>query len=82
MIAAGLYKNALVIGAECLTKITDYTDRNTCILFGDGAGAVVLGEVPEGRGFLSFELGSDGSGGDLLKLSAGGSRIPAGQRTR
>jgi 3-oxoacyl-[acyl-carrier-protein] synthase-3 len=81
MIAAGLYKNALVIGAECLTKITDYTDRNTCILFGDGAGAVVLGEVPEGRGFLSFELGSDGSGGDLLKLSAGGSRMPASHET-
>jgi 3-oxoacyl-[acyl-carrier-protein] synthase-3 len=66
LIASGMYKNALVIGAECLSKITDYTDRNTCILFGDGAGAVVLGEVPEGRGFRSFELGADGSGGNLL----------------
>ncbi|MNC40106.1 3-oxoacyl-[acyl-carrier-protein] synthase 3 [compost metagenome] len=76
-----MYKNALVIGAECLSKITDYTDRNTCILFGDGAGAVVLGEVPEGRGFLSFELGADGSGGELLKLAGGGSRMPSSQST-
>lgn len=76
-IALGIYKNALVIGAECLSKITDYTDRNTCILFGDGAGAVVLGEVPEGRGFKSFELGADGSGGALLKLEGGGSRCPS-----
>lgn len=80
-IATGMYKNALVIGAECLSKITDYTDRNTCILFGDGAGAVVLGEVPEGRGFLSFELGADGSGGELLKLAGGGSRMPSSQST-
>lgn len=80
-IATGMYKNALVIGAECLSKITDYTDRNTCILFGDGAGAVVLGEVPEGRGFLSFELGADGSGGELLKLAGGGSRMPSSQNT-
>ncbi|MDP5273403.1 beta-ketoacyl-ACP synthase III [Chengkuizengella axinellae] len=66
-IANGTYKHVLVIGAESLSTITDYTDRNTCILFGDGAGAVVLGPVDEGRGFRSFELGSDGSGGDLLK---------------
>lgn len=77
LIKSGLYKNALVIGAETLSKITDYTDRNTCILFGDGAGAVVLGEVPEGRGFRSFELGADGSGGDLLNLRGGGSRNPS-----
>ncbi|GIP33009.1 beta-ketoacyl-ACP synthase III [Paenibacillus sp. J2TS4] len=76
-IAMGIYKHALVIGAECLSKITDYTDRNTCILFGDGAGAVVLGPVPEGRGFRSFELGADGSGGELLKITGGGSRCPA-----
>lgn len=76
-IANGTYKYALVIGAECLSRITDYTDRNTCILFGDGAGAVVLGEVPEGRGFQSFELGADGSGGELLKVSGGGSRHPS-----
>ncbi|WP_438446788.1 beta-ketoacyl-ACP synthase III [Gorillibacterium sp. sgz5001074] len=76
-IATGMYKHALVIGAECLSKITDYTDRNTCILFGDGAGAVVLGEVPEGRGFQSFELGADGAGAELLKLAGGGSRCPS-----
>lgn len=77
MIATGMYKHVLVIGAECLSRITDYTDRNTCILFGDGAGAVVLGRVPEGRGFRSFELGADGSGGELLKVSGGGSRTPS-----
>jgi 3-oxoacyl-[acyl-carrier-protein] synthase-3 len=80
-IATGVYQYALVIGADCLSKITDYTDRNTCILFGDGAGAVVIGAVPEGRGFLSFELGSDGSGGELLKLEGGGSRNPASLET-
>jgi 3-oxoacyl-[acyl-carrier-protein] synthase-3 len=74
-----MYKNALVVGAECLSRITDYTDRNTCILFGDGAGAVVLGEVAEGRGFRSFELGADGSGGELLKACGGGSRNPVSQ---
>jgi len=77
MIVSGLYKHVLVVGAETLSRITDYTDRNTCILFGDGAGAVVLGKVEEGRGFRSFELGADGGGGDLLKVSGGGSRIPA-----
>jgi 3-oxoacyl-[acyl-carrier-protein] synthase III len=76
-IAVGTYKYALVIGVDCLSRITDYTDRNTCILFGDGAGAVVIGEVPEGRGFKSFDLGADGSGGPLLKLEGGGSRNPA-----
>jgi 3-oxoacyl-[acyl-carrier-protein] synthase-3 len=77
MIASGIYKHVLVVGAETLSRITDYTDRNTCILFGDGAGAVVLGQVEEGRGFQSFKLGADGSGGDLLKVSGGGSRTPA-----
>ncbi|MCD1257866.1 ketoacyl-ACP synthase III [Paenibacillus athensensis] len=76
-IATGIYKYALVIGADALSTITDYTDRNTCVLFGDGAGAVVIGAVPEGRGFKSFELGADGAGGELLKISGGGSRNPA-----
>ncbi|WP_127604598.1 MULTISPECIES: beta-ketoacyl-ACP synthase III [Paenibacillus] len=80
-IATGVYKNVLVVGAECLSRITDYTDRNTCILFGDGAGAVVLGQVPEGRGFKSFELGADGTGGPLLRVAAGGSRCPATPET-
>lgn len=80
-IGSGMYNNALVIGADCLSRITDYTDRNTCVLFGDGAGAVILGEVPEGRGFQSFDLGAEGAGGTLLKLEAGGSRMPASVET-
>lgn len=80
-IALGTYKYALVVGADTLSRITDYTDRNTCVLFGDAAGAAVLGPVPEGRGFRSFVLGSDGSGGDLLRLPAGGSRNPASAGT-
>jgi 3-oxoacyl-[acyl-carrier-protein] synthase-3 len=77
----GMYNNALIIGADTLSRITDYTDRNTCVLFGDGAGAVIIGEVPEGRGFKAFDLGAEGSGGNLLKLEAGGSRLPASQQT-
>ncbi|NEU25295.1 ketoacyl-ACP synthase III [Paenibacillus polymyxa] len=80
-IKTGIYNNALIIGADCLSRITDYTDRNTCVLFGDGAGAVVIGEVPEGRGFQSFDLGAEGAGGTLLKLEAGGSRLPASTDT-
>ncbi len=77
----GLYKYVLVIGVESLSKITDWSDRNTCVLFGDGAGAAVLGAVEEGYGFLSYELGSDGSGCNLLKMPAGGSRMPASADT-
>lgn len=62
----GTYKHILVVGAEKLSKIVDWTDRSTAVLFGDGAGAVVLGPVSEGRGILSFELGADGSGGKHL----------------
>lgn len=80
-IATGVYKYVLVIGVECLSRIVDWTDRNTCVLFGDGAGAAVLGPVEEGYGFLSFELGGDGSGGNLLNLPAGGSRLPASEKT-
>ncbi|HWR43216.1 beta-ketoacyl-ACP synthase III [Sporomusa sp.] len=76
-IKAGLYKKVLVIGAETLSKILDWSDRNTCVLFGDGAGAAVLAETAPGCGILSSHLGADGSGGDLLKLPAGGSRNPA-----
>lgn len=76
-IKTGLYKKILVIGAETLSTILDWNDRNTCVLFGDGAGAVVLGEVPAGYGILGVELGADGSGGELLKMPAGGSRIPS-----
>ncbi|WP_027408932.1 beta-ketoacyl-ACP synthase III [Anoxybacteroides tepidamans] len=62
----GAYRHILVIGAEKLSKIINWKDRNTAVLFGDGAGAVVMGPVSEGRGILSFELGADGSGGKHL----------------
>ncbi|MDX8289586.1 beta-ketoacyl-ACP synthase III [Metabacillus indicus] len=65
-IETGAYKNVLVVGVEKLSKITDWDDRNTAVLFGDGAGAAVVSNVSEGKGFLSFELGSDGSGGKHL----------------
>jgi 3-oxoacyl-[acyl-carrier-protein] synthase III len=71
-IRTGLYKNVLVIGAETLSRITNWQDRTTCVLFGDGAGAAVLGPVEEGQGFLSFDLGSDGSGAELLRVEKGG----------
>lgn len=80
-IRTGFYKKILVIGAETLTRIMDYTDRNTCVLFGDGAGAVVLGQCEPGYGIIGIDLGADGAGGDLLKLPAGGSRIPASAET-
>ena len=80
MVAAGLADNALVIGGDVLSKIVDWTDRSTCVLFGDGAGAVVLERVSEG-GFLGFELGADGSGGPQLYIPAGGSRAPATAET-
>lgn len=79
-ISSGAYKHALVIAAEKLSSITDWTDRSTCVLFGDGAGAAVLGPVKEG-GILSVYLGADGSQGDLIKLPAGGSRIPATKKS-
>ncbi len=75
-VSSGTYRYALVIGVESLSKIVDWSDRSTCVLFGDGAGAAVIGPVEEGNGFLSFELGADGGGAELLKLEAGGSRIP------
>lgn len=76
-IKAGLYKKIMVIGAETVSKITDWTDRNTCVLFGDGAGAVVLGPGEDGRGILSTHLHTDGSMSDLLYVPGGGSRNPA-----
>lgn len=80
-IKAGAYKNALVIGAEKLTAITDWKDRNTCVLFGDGAGAGVLGKVNGASGVLSVYLGADGTQCDILKMPAGGSRLPASHKT-
>ena len=75
-IKSGMYKHALVIAAEKLSTVTDWEDRATCVLFGDGAGAAVLGKVEKG-GILGAHLGADGSKGDLLQLPAGGSRMPA-----
>jgi 3-oxoacyl-[acyl-carrier-protein] synthase-3 len=80
-IAAGTYRTVLVIGAETLSKIINWEDRSTCVLFGDGAGAVVLRPAPAGWGLLAACLGSDGAGGDLLKIPAGGSRLPASALT-
>ena len=80
MVAAGLAKKALVVGGDALSKIMDWTDRSTCVLFGDGAGAVVMERVDEG-GFLGFELGADGGGGKDLSLPAGGSRMPPSAAT-
>ncbi|MBX0313529.1 beta-ketoacyl-ACP synthase III [Planococcus glaciei] len=65
-IESDVYKYVLVVGVEKLSKITNWEDRNTAVLFGDGAGAAVLGKVSEGRGILSFELGADGTGGKHL----------------
>ncbi|MCF8010671.1 MAG: ketoacyl-ACP synthase III [Clostridiales bacterium] len=80
-VAAGAYDKVLVIGAETLSKIINWKDRNTCVLFGDGAGAAVVQQVPREYGIISSVLGSDGSGGKLLKLPAGGSKLPASEET-
>jgi 3-oxoacyl-[acyl-carrier-protein] synthase III len=79
-VATGLSKRALVIGAEVLSKITNWEDRSTCILFGDGAGAAVVQPIGEG-GIVGFELGADGSGGPDLCVPAGGSRRPVSTET-
>jgi len=79
-ISRGVYKNALIIGAEVLSTITDWEDRNTCVLFGDGAGAAVVAEVKSG-GVLSTYLGSDGTKADLLMIPGGGSRNPSTHET-
>jgi len=75
-IVAGTAHHVLVIGADTFTRIIDFTDRNTCVLFGDGAGAVVLSASDQPGGLCSFALGSDGSGYDQLYVPAGGSRMP------
>lgn len=80
-IRSGSIQNAVVIGAETLSRFVDWEDRNTCILFGDGAGAFVLQAGEEPGGVLSAVMKSDGSGGDLLTLPAGGSFMPASSET-
>lgn len=75
MVRTGAANRALVIGAETFSRIVNWDDRNTAVLFGDGAGAVIVGEVPDG-GYLGGVLGADGSGAPLLRVPAGGSRSP------
>ena len=79
-IASGTYKNALVVGAEALSTVVDWKDRNTCVLFGDGAGACVLAPVERG-GILTTYLGSDGQYSDLLMMPGGGARYPTSSKT-
>jgi 3-oxoacyl-[acyl-carrier-protein] synthase-3 len=83
LVGAGTHKKVLVIGADTMTRIIDYTDRSTCVLFGDGAGAMLLepSEDGDGMGFIDFLGEVDGSGGDYLKMPAGGSRMPASHET-
>jgi 3-oxoacyl-[acyl-carrier-protein] synthase-3 len=80
MVGAGLTRHGLVVGGDVLSRVMDMTDRSTCVLFGDGAGAVVI-EPVEHQGFVGFELGADGAGGVDLNLPAGGSRLPASAET-
>lgn len=77
LIRSGMHKRVLVVGTEVLSKITDWEDRTTCILFGDGAGAAILEPTEEGRGIISMCINSDGSMWDLLHLPGGGSKNPA-----
>ncbi len=81
MVAARAYNRVLVVGSETLTRITNWEDRSSCVLFGDAAGAAIVGPCSPGTGILSQVLGSDGSGGDVLKMPAGGSRMVASEET-
>jgi 3-oxoacyl-[acyl-carrier-protein] synthase-3 len=80
-IQTGVYDHVLVIGAEVLSRHLDWHDRSTCVIFGDGAGAALLGPTAPGSGLLSFDLGSDGSGAELICMEAGGARRPASAET-
>jgi 3-oxoacyl-[acyl-carrier-protein] synthase-3 len=84
LVAAGTHRKVLVIGADTMSRIIDYTDRATCVLFGDGAGAMLLEPAEDGDGdygYIDFLGEIDGSGGDFLKMPAGGSRMPASHET-
>lgn len=80
-IVTGFYKNVMVIGAEALSRILDMEDRNTCVLFGDGAGAVIMTASESENRVLSFHMGADGAGGRFLYLPAGGAKMPASALT-
>lgn len=77
LVADALPRTALVIGADTYSRILDYEDPKTCILFGDGAGAVVMGKVPDGRGLMASTLGADGTTSHYVRIPGGGSRRPA-----
>jgi 3-oxoacyl-[acyl-carrier-protein] synthase-3 len=82
LVMAGSHQKVLVIGADTMTRIIDYQDRSTCVLFGDGAGAMLVETAADGEcGFVGFANEIDGSGGDALKMPAGGSRMPASAET-
>ena len=80
-LSSGIYKNALIIGAEKLTSIVDWEDRGTCVLFGDGAGASILAPSGGDGKLLAYDLGSNGAYGDLLFIPGGGSKNPATEET-
>jgi 3-oxoacyl-[acyl-carrier-protein] synthase-3 len=80
-VVSGLAERVLVVGADTLSRITNWKDRATCVLFGDSAGAAVVVPSDGERGLLSFWLGADGGGSSLLSLPAGGSRLPASYET-
>jgi 3-oxoacyl-[acyl-carrier-protein] synthase-3 len=80
-VSAGTYRNILVVGTEVLSRIMDWTDRSTCVLFGDGAGAIVVSATDDGAFDPTFVLGSDGSGATALYVPAGGSHQPAADNT-
>jgi 3-oxoacyl-[acyl-carrier-protein] synthase-3 len=81
LLASGAHETALVVGSETLSRVTDWSDRTTCVFFGDGAGAVVLQAGENEGGVLATTLGSDGSGWDLLHIPGGGSRRPPSTKT-
>ena len=82
LVRSGAHKRVLVIGSDTMSRVTDYTDRSTCILFGDGAGAFIVERAEHGEGgFIDFMGELDGSGGDALKMPAGGSRMPSSEET-
>lgn len=80
-VAAGIHDHVLVVGAETISRMLDWEDRSTAILFGDAAGAVLVSAVSSGPRILGFDLGNDGSGASLLSVPAGGSRLPATHAT-
>jgi 3-oxoacyl-[acyl-carrier-protein] synthase-3 len=80
-IRSGMYDHVLVVGADVLSRYMDWTDRSTCVLFGDAGGAAVLGPVEAGAGILGTYLGADGSGAHSLRIEAGGSKMPTTEKT-